>query len=110
MDLRGRRPATQLLRRTRGMSSRRHGCHAARTHRSGRLRGEGRRQGPERGPDMRIGTILAVGLIAVPQIVLAQDRDPDILYVTGAAQSGPGIRGDSGEIEWLRTVSPRESV
>jgi len=59
---------------------------------------------------MRIGYILAVGVFAVPQVVFAQDREPDILYVTGTVQSGAGIGGNGGEIEWLRTMSPRASV
>jgi len=59
---------------------------------------------------MRIRSMLAVGLFAVPQTVVAQDREPNMLFVTGAAQSGAGISGEGGEIEWLGIVSPRATV
>ena len=51
-----------------------------------------------------------VSLIALPQALLAQDREPDVLYVSAHAQSEVGLNGAGGEVEWLRSASAATSV
>jgi len=55
-----------------------------------------------------VGVLL--GLIALPQALLAQDRGQDVLYVSATAQSGVGLNGAGGEVEWLRPASAATSV
>jgi hypothetical protein len=52
--------------------------------------------------------VLSVCLL--PHAVAAQDRDPDVLFLSGTAQSGTGLNGGAGEIEWLRPITPGVSV
>ena len=55
---------------------------------------------------MKTWVALALGAFALPPRLQAQDRPPDVLFVTGATQSGSGVRGGEGELQWLRSGGP----
>ena len=55
---------------------------------------------------MKIFVALALGVMAVPPTLLAQDGQPDVLFVTGATQSGTGASGGEGELQWMRSGAP----
>lgn len=59
---------------------------------------------------MKIVVAIALGVMAVPPTLLAQDRQPDVLFVTGATQSGTGASGAEGELQWLRSGAPGTTV
>jgi hypothetical protein len=55
---------------------------------------------------MKTFVAVAIGVLALPPTVLAQDRQPDVLFVTGATQSGSGANGAEGDLQWLRSGTP----
>lgn len=55
---------------------------------------------------MKTFVAVALGAFALPPTLLAQDRQPDVLFVTGASQSGSGASGGEGELQWLRSGAP----
>jgi hypothetical protein len=59
---------------------------------------------------MKTLVAIALGVFALPPTVLAQDRQPDVLFVTGATQSGTGANGGDGELQWMRSGAPGTTV
>ena len=59
---------------------------------------------------MKTLAALSVALIAIHRPALAQDREPDALYVTGEADSSQTFAGGAAQAEWVHAVSSRSSI
>ena len=59
---------------------------------------------------MKTTAIVVLGMFSVAPPVIAQERPPDVLFILGQSQTGAGVYGGTGEIEWLKAPSPRTTV
>jgi len=59
---------------------------------------------------MKMVALVVVGWLTLPHALIAQQREPDVLFVAGTMQSGADVGAGGGEVEWLRTASPSATV
>jgi hypothetical protein len=59
---------------------------------------------------MKTLAALTLGLIAIHRPALAQDREPDAVYLTGEADSSRTFAGGAAQAEWVHGVSSQSSI
>ncbi len=59
---------------------------------------------------MKTWLLVGLFLVGVQRDAVAQEREPDVVYVSGVSVSSDALAGGGGDVQWLHALSSRSSV
>lgn len=59
---------------------------------------------------MKTWLLVGLCLVGVHRGAMAQEREPDVVYLSGVSVSSNAVSGGGGEVQWMHALSPRSSV